>query len=84
MPWFVNITTSAKDTVLLADFLFNQTYGMSDGNTVLLCSDKEKLQNRKDLEVNLAECGFKTGNLKLHFNQKDMERVPALDYRKLK
>jgi hypothetical protein len=84
MSRFVNITTPAKDTVSLSDFLFDQTYGMSDGNTVLLCFDREKLHNKKDIEVNIAECGFGTGSLKFHFNEKDLERVPALDYRKLK
>ncbi len=84
MARFVNVTTPAKDTVSLTDFLFDQTYGMSDGNTVLLCFDKEKLQNKKEIEVNIAECGFGTGSLKFHFDQKDIERVPSLDYRKLK
>lgn len=83
MPRFVNVTTTAKDTVPLRDFMFDQTYGMSDGNTVLLCFEKEQLQNKKDLEINIAECGFGIGNLKFHFDQKDIERVPALDYRKL-
>lgn len=83
MHQFVNLTTPAKDTVELTDFLFDQTYGMSDGNTVLLCFDKQKLQEKSKLEVNIAECGFGIGNLKFHFDQKDIERVPALDYRKL-
>ncbi|WP_205511073.1 hypothetical protein [Longitalea arenae] len=83
MPRFVNVTTAAKDTVPLRDYLFDQTYGMSDGNTVLLCFEKAQLQNKKDIEINVAECGFGTGNLKFHFEEKDIKKVPALDYRKL-
>ena len=83
MHRFVNCTTPQKDTVPLADYLFDQTYGMSDANTVLLCFDKEKLGNKKELEVNIAECGLGTGNLKFKFNQKDIQHVPALDYRTL-
>jgi hypothetical protein len=83
MHRFVNVTTPQKDTVPLADYLFDQTYGMSDANTVLLCFDKEKLGNKKELEVNIAECGLGTGNLKFKFNQKDLQKVPALDYRSL-
>jgi hypothetical protein len=83
MHQFVNLTTPEKDTIPLADYLFDQTYGMSDGNTILLCFDKQKLSNKKKLEINVGECGFGTGNLKFHFEQRDIERVPALDYRKI-
>jgi hypothetical protein len=83
MGRFVNMNTPAKDTMALTDFLFEQTYGMSDGNTVMLCFDKGTLQNKKDLDINIAQCGFGTGNVKFHFVQKDINKVPALDYRKL-
>jgi hypothetical protein len=83
MHRFVNCTTPQKDTVPLADYLFDQTYGMSDGNTVLLCFDKEKLGTTRELDVNLAECGLGTGSMKFRFDQKDIQKVPALDYRSI-
>jgi hypothetical protein len=81
MHQFVNLTTPQKDTIPLADYLFDQTYGMSDGNTLLLCFDNQKLANKKELEINVAECGFGTGNVKFNFLQKDIDKTPALDYR---
>jgi hypothetical protein len=83
MRQFVNATTTAKDTVELNDFMFDQTYGMSNGNTVLLCFDKQKLLNKEEIDINVSECGFGTGNLKFSFDQSDINKVPSLDYRKL-
>jgi hypothetical protein len=80
MHRFVNVTTPQRDTLPLADYFFDQTYGMSDGNTLLLCFDKEKLKNRKELEINIAECGMGTGNLKFLFNREDLDAVPKMNY----
>jgi hypothetical protein len=80
MHQFINVTTSQKDTLPLADYLFDQTYGMSDGNTMLLCFDREKLINKETLDVNIAECGLGTGSLKFRFKQKDLAKLPELNY----
>jgi hypothetical protein len=80
MQRFVNATTPQKDTLPLADYLFDQTYGMSDGNTILLSFEKAKLQNSKTIDINIAECGFKTGNLKFRFEKEQIEKTPALLY----
>lgn len=82
MQRFVNLTTSEKDTVDLKDYLFDQTYGLSDGNTVLLCFGKDQLKEKKNIDVNIAECGFKTGMLKFKFNKSDIDKLPVLDYQK--
>jgi hypothetical protein len=78
MHRFINLTTPQKDTIALADYLFDQTYGMSDGNTILLCFDRTKLIGKDQLHINVAECGLGTGNLTFSFNQKDISKVPVL------
>jgi hypothetical protein len=78
MHRFINLTTPQKDTIELADYLFYQTYGMSDGNTVLLCFERKKLANKEQLYINVGECGLGTGNLTFSFNQKDIIKVPLL------
>lgn len=71
------MTTPERDTIELSDFLFDQTYGASDANTVLLAFPKEKLKNKKLIEINIAECGFATGNLKFSFEKEDLDDVPG-------
>lgn len=80
MHRFVNLTTPQLDTIPLADYLFDQTYGMSDGNTILLCFDKAKLQDKDMLHINVAECGLGTGALQFSFKRKQIDRLPALDF----
>ncbi|MBO9660635.1 MAG: hypothetical protein J7527_17570 [Chitinophagaceae bacterium] len=83
MNRFVNLTTPQKDTVELGDYFFDQTFGMNDGNTLLLSFDREKTRSSRSVEVNIGECGFGTGAIKFVLKRKDMEQVPELDYSKL-
>jgi hypothetical protein len=80
MARFVNMTTPQRDTVQLADYLFDQTYGMNSGNTVLLSFDKTKVVNSDELEINIGECGFGTGALKFSIKKEDIDRLPQPDY----
>ncbi len=82
MQRFVNMTTPEKDTVDLKDYLFDQTYGLNDGNTVLLCFGREALKEKKEIDVNVAECGFRTGMMKFRFRKSDIDKLPALDYQR--
>jgi hypothetical protein len=83
MANFVNLTTVQKDTVMLADYLFDQTYGMSDANTVLLSFEKSKIEKSKSIEINIGECGFRTGAMKFILNKEDIDKMPELDYNRL-
>jgi hypothetical protein len=51
MHRFVNLTTEAKDTLPLRDYLFDQTYGLTDGNSVLLCFEKQNWKIRKSWKL---------------------------------
>jgi hypothetical protein len=82
MQQFINLTTD-RDTVAMSDYAFEQTYGMSDANTLLLAFPKDKTGNSDRLDVNLAECGFGIGSLRFNFNKGDLEKTPGLDYTKL-
>jgi hypothetical protein len=77
---FINLTTPQRDTLALGDYLFDQTYGMSDGNTLLLSFSKEKVLKSSALEINIGECGFGTGSMKFILDKKDIENMPKLDY----
>jgi hypothetical protein len=83
MHQFVNLTTPQRDTLELSDYYFDQTYGMSDGNSLLLSFDKSKIQRVSQVQVNIGECGFGTGMLKFSFDKEEIDRVPKLDYNRL-
>jgi len=80
MRSFVNLTTPQKDTLDLEDYFFDQTYGMSDANTILLSFGKEKIKNQKEIEINIGECGFGTGAIKFSFDMDDIRKTPVLEY----
>lgn len=81
MNQYINLTTAKKDTVELADYLFEQSYGLSNSSNILLSFEKNKIKNlEKDLEINLGECGLGVGNLKFRFEKEDLDKVPKLDY----
>lgn len=83
MGQFINLTTAVRDTVDLADYAFEQTYGMSKANTLLLSFPREKINKADVFEVNLAECGFGVGSLRFPFKRSDLMETPDLDYGKL-
>jgi hypothetical protein len=83
MNRFVNLTTAEKDTIALSDFYFDQNYGMGDGNNILLSFEKEKIKNSREIEINIAECGLRTGSLKFKFRKELFDKVPKLDYSRL-
>jgi hypothetical protein len=80
MNQFVNLTTPQKDTIPLADYLFDQTYGMSNGNTILLAFNKNKIADKKNIEINIGECGLGIGDLKFRFEKENLDKIPKLDY----
>jgi len=79
---FVNLTTPQKDTLQLTDYLFEQTYGISQKNRILLVFDKTKIKDPHQVEVNLSECGLGLGNLKFVFQREQLDNVTQLDYSK--
>ncbi len=83
MNQFVNLTTAEKDTIALSDFFFDQNYGMGDGNNILLSFEKEKIKNSNEIEINIAECGLRTGSLSVKFRKELLDKVPKLDYSSL-
>ncbi|MBO9620875.1 MAG: hypothetical protein J7539_17775 [Niabella sp.] len=79
MGRYINLTTPTRDTVQLADYFFDQTYGMNNGNTLLLCFPKAEIKTSPVFDINISECGFGTGALKFAFKRSDINNVPKLD-----
>ncbi|WP_212003309.1 hypothetical protein [Chitinophaga sp. HK235] len=79
MNEYVNITTASNDTVQLSDYAFQQTYGLSDANSLLLAFPAEKIRTASSFHVNIAECGFATGSERFEFKSRDIANIPELD-----
>jgi len=80
MQRYVNITTSAHDTLALSDYVFQQTYGMSNANSLLFVFPAAELQKARDYELNIGEFGLGMGSLRFHFKEEDIKDVPTLDF----
>jgi hypothetical protein len=78
VPEFVNMTTSASDTIPVADFILNRTYGLSSSTDVLVVFNKEKTIHQKWVQFNLNEFGMGLGNSRMRFKVKDLEGYPKL------
>jgi hypothetical protein len=80
MGQFVTMTTSGTDTISVADFMLNRTFGMSSSTDLLFVFSKEKSKNADWVQFNLNEFGLGTGNQRFRFKVKDLESSPQLRF----
>ena len=75
---YINASAENNDTVPLADFVFEQDFGMGASNDILLVFKKEDFKNSGNINVNIGELGFGVGNMKFIFRKKDIDNIPLL------
>jgi hypothetical protein len=78
MGSYVNLTTSAKDTIPTADFILDRTYGLSNTTSMLFVFSREKTKGKEWLQFNLNEFGLVIGNQRFRFSVKDLEDAPKI------
>jgi hypothetical protein len=83
MNEFVNITTSKKDTIALADFLYNRTFGMGSSSEILLVFDKKKAIDTDWVQINLTELGLGIGTQNFRFEKEKLEEIPRINFKEL-
>jgi hypothetical protein len=81
MPAYVNLTTDS-DTIPLADFMLNRTFGFSNATEILLAFNKEKASGKESLQLNMKEFGLNIGNQRFHFQVNDLEHAPRIKFGK--
>jgi hypothetical protein len=70
-----------RDTLMLGDYLFERTYGMGSGNSMLFAFTKEALRPEAEwMEFQVNEFGMGTGNLRFRFRLKDIKNAPLVDW----
>ncbi|MFZ6011385.1 MAG: hypothetical protein ACOYXT_13640 [Bacteroidota bacterium] len=80
MSEYVNLTTSAQDTIPTGDFMLNRTYGLSDATNLLFVFNKEKARGQEWVQFNLNEFGLGIGNQRFRFRTEDLEHAPRLKF----
>jgi hypothetical protein len=78
LPEFANMTTAAQDTIPVADFILNRTYGLASSTDLLVVFNKEKALGSQWVQFNLNEFGMNTGNARFRFRTRDLEKCPRL------
>ena len=78
MDQYANLTTSANDTIPVADFIYPRMYGMSKSATVMFVFSKEKFPGSDWVSFNLSEFGMGTGDRQFRFKTKDIQKTPKL------
>jgi hypothetical protein len=80
MTPFINMTTSKSDTIPLADYVYNPTFGLGASNDLLLIFSKDQIMNSKWVQIDLAEFGLGIGRQSLRFNCEDINDAPKVDF----
>jgi hypothetical protein len=75
---FIYARRDEKDTLYLADYYVPNLYGMGGSTQILLAFPNETNKKYEQLEVNIKEMGFGTGNQKFIFKREDLEDIPTL------
>ena len=75
---YINLTTSQRDTIPLADAHFTRTFGKSSSNDVLLVFSREKTADADWIAINSQEFGFRTGRRSFRFSLEKINNTPKL------
>jgi hypothetical protein len=78
---FVNLTTSAADTIPTSDFALDRTYGLSRSTSVLFVFKREKITGKPWVQFNLNEFGMGVGNQRFRFATRDLEDAPKIKFK---
>ncbi len=82
MGEYVTLLTDTHDTIPVSTYLFQRTYGMGAGNTLLFAFSKAQLKTQPAyIEFKLHEFGMGTGNLSFRFKKEDIEDLPTVDWK---
>lgn len=80
MDQYVYLTTSAKDTIPVADFNFPRLYTHSPSASVLFAFDREQIRETEWIDFHLLETGFAIGNQRMRFETNKINHIPKLRF----
>ena len=83
MDNFVTLVTSARDTLSLAGFIFDRTYGFSPSTDLLFVFERDNTIEGDFLDFQLSEFGLGIGRQRFRFSKEDLDGAPYLNFEKI-
>ena len=80
MTDYVNLTTSASDTIPVADYAYNRTFGMAKNTSMMFVFNREQIENKDWISFNLNESGIGSGDQRFRFKTSNINNVPKLKF----
>ena len=80
MNEFVELISDEKKLVEPESCQFQQTYGLSKANNLLIAFKKKDLLSSKYLILRIKEFGLNIGNLSYKFNTTDINNIPTIQF----
>lgn len=77
---YVNMTTSANDTIPVADYHFPRLYGGGGATQLLFAFHKEEMKNTEWVQFNLLDIGMGFGDTIFRFETKKILEEPKLAF----
>lgn len=80
MDRYVTLISSKMDTIQMADFALDRTYGLNVSTDVLFVFDRKRVLDGDWVEFIIAEFGLGTGHMRFRFSQKSLFDAPQLHF----
>ena len=74
---------SGNNAVPVQDCSFQQTFGLSSANELLIAFEADKIKSVTDLKIEVNEFGLNLGSLVFDFNVHNIKTLRALNYKEL-
>lgn len=81
MPEYVYLLSEAKDTIPVADYYYQRTYGVGGSSDLLFAFDRNELEKTESFQFILNDFGLRTGNTRLRFETEDIRQTPYLKFK---
>jgi hypothetical protein len=82
MKEFVTLTTSQSDTIPVADFVLDRTYGLRPSTDLLFVFSNERSHGKDWVQFNLNELGLGVSDQRFRFKTEDLDEAPGIDFLK--
>lgn len=81
MQDYVMLASSEQDTIAVADFVLDRTYGMARSTDILFAFGKAEIDQGETISFIVKEFGLGTGDQRFDFQISDISAVPQVDFR---
>lgn len=79
MEHYVYLVGSNNDTINLNVSFFDQTYGLTDRNKILLVFDSVSVKDNSKFRLHLDEFGMNTGPVDFYFDKQNILGIPSIE-----